>query len=195
MTSGDITDLLREARGGTRAAVDALMPVLYDELRRLAQARLAGAPPQRSLNTTGLVHEVYLRLIDQSRVDWPDRLHFYGYAATAMRHILVDRARRRRSEKRGGRAEAIAADALDPFEAGSTDPVDWIYLDQALERLRGCSARLAQVVELRVFAGLTAEEVAELLDLSLRTVKRDWHKARLVLHRFMQPGDDADALP
>lgn len=195
MTSGDITDLLREARGGTRAAVDALMPVLYDELRRLAQARLAGAPPQRSLNTTGLVHEVYLRLVDQSRVDWPDRLHFYGYAATAMRHILVDRARRRRSEKRGGAVEAIAADALDPFEAETTDPVDWIYLDQALERLRGCSARLAQVVELRVFAGLTAEEVAELLDLSLRTVKRDWHKARLVLHRFMQPDADADAFP
>lgn len=195
MTSGDITDLLREARGGTRAAVDALMPVLYDELRRLAQARLAGAPPQRSLNTTGLVHEVYLRLVDQSRVDWPDRLHFYGYAATAMRHILVDRARRRRSEKRGGAAEAIAADALDPFEGETTDPVDWIYLDQALERLRGCSARLAQVVELRVFAGLTAEEVAALLDLSLRTVKRDWHKARLVLHRFMQPDAGADAFP
>lgn len=195
MTSGDITDLLREARGGTRAAVDALMPMLYDELRRLAQARLAGAPPQRSLNTTGLVHEVYLRLVDQSRVDWPDRLHFYGYAATAMRHILVDRARRRRSEKRGGAVEAIAADALDPFEAETTDPIDWIYLDQALERLRGCSARLAQVVELRVFAGLTAEEVAELLELSLRTVKRDWHKARLVLHRFMQPDADADAFP
>jgi RNA polymerase sigma factor (TIGR02999 family) len=194
MTCGDITDLLREARGGTRAAVDALMPVLYDELRRLAQARLAGAPPQRSLNTTGLVHEVYLRLIDQSRVDWPDRLHFYGYAATAMRHILVDRARRRHSGKRGGEVDSIAADALDPFDAAASDPVDWIYLDQALERLRDCSARLAQVVELRVFAGLTAEEVAELLGLSLRTVKRDWLKARLVLHRFMQPGDGSDAL-
>lgn len=188
MTSGDITDLLREARGGTRAAVDALMPVLYDELRRLAQARLAGAPPQRSLDTTGLVHEVYLRLVDQSRVDWPDRVHFYGYAATAMRHILVDRARRRHSAKRDGAVPLEFADE-------AVDSIDWIYLDQALERLRACSTRLAQVVELRVFAGLTAEEVAELLGLSLRTVKRDWHKARLVLHRFMQPGGDADALP
>lgn len=166
------------------------------KLRRLAQARLAGAPPQRSLNTTGLVHEVYLRLIDQSRVDWPDRLHFYGYAATAMRHILVDRARRRRSDKRGGALlDRLAGDAPDAFDEEAGDPFDWIYLDQALERLRACSARLAQVVELRVFAGLTAEEVAELLDLSLRTVKRDWHKARLVLHRFMQPGADSDALP
>ena len=195
MTSGDITDLLHEARGGTRAAVDALMPVLYDELRRLAQARLAGAPPQRSLNTTGLVHEVYLRLIDQSRVDWPDRLHFYGYAATAMRHILVDRARRRRSDKRGGALSGPIGLDADPFDVEAADPVDWIYLDQALERLRACSARLAQVVELRVFAGLTAEEVAELLNLSLRTVKRDWHKARLILHRFMQPDGDSDALP
>jgi RNA polymerase sigma factor (TIGR02999 family) len=195
MTSGDITDLLHEARGGTRAAVDALMPVLYDELRRLAQARLAGAPPQRSLNTTGLVHEVYLRLIDQSRVDWPDRLHFYGYAATAMRHILVDRARRRRSDKRGGALSGSIGLDADPFDEEAADPVDWIYLDQALERLRACSTRLAQVVELRVFAGLTAEDVAELLNLSLRTVKRDWHKARLVLHRFMQPDGDSDALP
>jgi RNA polymerase sigma factor (TIGR02999 family) len=195
MTCGDITDLLREARGGTRAAVDALMPVLYDELRRLAQARLANAPPQRSLNTTGLVHEVYLRLIDQSRVDWPDRLHFYGYAATAMRHVLVDRARRRNSGKRGGAGGTVTADALDPIDAEAFDPVDWVYLDQALERLRACSPRLAQVVELRVFAGLTAEEVAELLELSLRTVKRDWHKARLVLHRFMQPDGSCDAVP
>ncbi|MBN8480182.1 MAG: sigma-70 family RNA polymerase sigma factor [Xanthomonadales bacterium] len=190
MTSGDITDMLREARGGTRAAIDALMPVLYEELRRIAQARLAGGPSQRSLNTTGLVHEVYLRLIDQSRIEWPDRLHFYGYAATAMRHILVDQARRRHSEKRGGREPAAIATA-DLFEGDAVDSADWIYLDQALEHLRGFSPRLVQVVELRVFAGLTAEEVAELLDLSLRTVRRDWHKARLILHRFMRP-DGAD---
>jgi len=187
MESVDITDMLRDARVGTRAAVDALMPVLYEELRRLAQARLAEAPSQRSLNTTGLVHELYLRLIDQNRVDWPDRLHFYGYAATAMRHILVDQARRRSTEKRNAAATtALAAEDSLPNDDG-IDTSDWIYLDQALERLRECSARLAQIVELRVFAGLTAEEVAELLGLSLRTVNRDWHKARLVLHRFMKP--------
>ena len=187
MASVDITDMLRGARGGTRAAVDALMPVLYDELRRLAQARIADAPSQRSLDTTGLVHELYLRLVDQSRVEWPDRLHFYGYAATAMRHILVDEARRRGADKRSVAATtSLDADDVLP-DAGDIDTSDWIYLDQALERLRACSARLAQVVELRVFAGLTAEEVAELLGLSLRTVKRDWHKARLVLHRFMRP--------
>ena len=187
MESVDITDMLRDARGGTRTAVDALMPVLYEELRRLAQARLAEGPPQRTLETTGLVHELYLRLVDQSRVEWPDRLHFYGYAATAMRHILVDQARRRATEKRN----AVATTPLDAADvlpdADDIDTSDWVYLDQALERLRDCSVRLAQVVELRVFAGLTAEEVAELLGLSLRTVKRDWHKARLVLHRFMHP--------
>jgi RNA polymerase sigma factor (TIGR02999 family) len=187
MGSVDITDMLRDARGGTRAAVDALMPVLYEELRRLAQARLADGPAHRSLNTTGLVHELYLRLVDQSHVDWPDRLHFYGYAATAMRHILVDQARRRSSEKRNVAATSplTAADSLADLDG--IDTSDWIYLDQALARLRECSTRLAQVVELRVFAGLTAEEVAELLGLSLRTVKRDWHKSRLILHRFMNP--------
>lgn len=187
MDSVDITDMLRGARGGTRAAVDALMPVLYDELRRLAQARIADAPAQRSLGTTGLVHELYLRLVDQSRVEWPDRLHFYGYAATAMRHILVDEARRRAADKRSVAATMSFATADVLPDADDIETSDWIYLDQALERLRACSARLAQVVELRVFAGLTAEEVAELLGLSLRTVKRDWHKARLVLHRFMRP--------
>jgi RNA polymerase sigma factor (TIGR02999 family) len=188
MSSVDITDMLREARGGTRAAVDALMPVLYEELRRLAQARLADDPAQRSLNTTGLVHELYLRLIDQSHVEWPDRLHFYGYAATAMRHILVDQARRRGSEKRNAAATTTLAAAADSLpDLDEIDTSDWVYLDQALERLRECSARLAQVVELRVFAGLTAEEVAELLGLSLRTVNRDWHKSRLILHRFMHP--------
>ncbi|HJT97346.1 MAG TPA: ECF-type sigma factor [Rhodanobacteraceae bacterium] len=187
MDSVDITDMLRDARGGARPAIDALMPVLYEELRRLAQARLAESPSQRSLNTTGLVHELYLRLVDQSRVEWPDRLHFYGYAATAMRHILVDQARRRGSAKRSA-AATIALDAADAIpDADGIEACDWIYLDQALERLRECSARLAQVVELRAFAGLTAEEVAELLGLSLRTVKRDWHKAQLVLHRFMHP--------
>jgi RNA polymerase sigma factor (TIGR02999 family) len=187
MGAVDITDMLREARGGTRAAVDALMPVLYEELRRLAQARLAAGPAHRALDTTGLVHELYLRLVDQSEVQWPDRLHFYGYAATAMRHILVDQARRRGSEKRSVAATLPLASADGLADLDGIDTSDWIYIDQALERLRECSARLAQVVELRVFAGLTAEEVAALLGLSLRTVKRDWHKSRLILHRFMNP--------
>ena len=184
MNSGDITDLLRAPRGSTRATVDALMPVLYDELHRVAQARLASRPRQRSLDTTGLLHEVYLRLIEQSQVDWPDRLHFYGYAATAMRHIMVDHARRQQAEKRGGATATIALEDVQAVESGA-DAGDWIYLDQALDQLRACSPRLVQVVELRVFAGLSMEEIAELLDLSLRTAKRDWHKARLVLHQFM----------
>lgn len=187
MGAVDITDMLREARGGTRATVDALMPILYGELRRLAQARLADGPAHRSLDTTGLVHELYLRLVDQSQVEWPDRLHFYGYAATAMRHILLDQARRRSSDKRNVAATLSLAAAGDLVALDGIETSEWIYLDQALERLRDCSARLAQVVELRVFAGLTAEDVAELLGLSLRTVKRDWTKARLILHRFMHP--------
>ena len=186
MTCGDITDMLRAARGGTRAAVDALMPTIYDELRRLAQARLAARPQNRVLNTTGLVHEAYLRLIEQSQAEWPDRLHFYGYAATAMRHILVDHARRQLADKRGGQAVALDAEVIDAVGDGVAGAPDWIYVDQALDRLRACSARLAQVVELRVFAGLSMEELAEVLGLSLRTVKRDWEKARLVLHQFMQ---------
>jgi len=186
MTCGDITDMLRAARGGTRAAVDALMPTIYDELRKLARARLAARPQHRVLDTTGLVHEAYLRLIEQSRAEWPDRLHFYGYAATAMRHILVDHARRQYADKRGGPVIAADSDGIDALDNHVVGAPDWIYVDQALDRLRACSARLAQVVELRVFAGLSMEEIAELLGLSLRTVKRDWEKARLVLHRFME---------
>jgi RNA polymerase sigma factor (TIGR02999 family) len=185
MTCGDITDMLRAARGGTRAAVDALMPTIYEELRRLAQARLAAHAQDRVLNTTGLVHEAYLRLIEQSRAEWPDRLHFYGYAATAMRHILVDHARRVHADKRGGHAAALDAEDIGAVGDDAAGAPDWVYVDQALDRLRACSARLAQVVELRVFAGLSMEELAEVLGVSLRTVKRDWEKARLVLHQFM----------
>jgi len=185
MSGDDITDMLRAARGGVREAVDALMPVLYDELHRLAQARLASRQVNRPLDTTALLHEVYLRLIDQSRAEWPDRLHFYGYAAIAMRRIIVDHARRQQAIKRG--ADLVPVDiarweAADPVDA---DASEWIYLDQALDHVRGYSPRLVRVVDLRVFAGLSMEEIAEMLELSLRTVKRDWHKARLVLHQFM----------
>jgi RNA polymerase sigma factor (TIGR02999 family) len=188
MSGDDITDMLRAARGGVREAVDALMPVLYDELHRLAQSRLALRPAQRPLDTTALLHEVYLRLIDQSRVEWPDRVHFYGYAAIAMRRIIVDHARRQQALKRGAEHASVDIAQLPAADPADVDAWEWIYLDQALDRLRACSPRLVQVVELRVFAGLSMDEISEILGISPRTAKRDWHKARLVLHQFMTAG-------
>lgn len=185
MSGDDITDMLRAARGGVREAVDALMPVLYDELHRLAQARLASQQPHRPLDTTALLHEVYLRLIDQSRVEWPDRLHFYGYAAIAMRRIIVDHARRQQTVKRAAAHAPVDIARWEQADPADIDASEWIYLDQALDHLRGYSPRLVRVVELHVFAGLSMEETAEMLDVSLRTANRDWHKARLVLHQFM----------
>jgi RNA polymerase sigma factor (TIGR02999 family) len=173
--SDDITDLLLLLREGDLAALDRLMPLVYDQLHRIAHRYLQGERPGHTLGTTGLVHETYLKLVDQTRVRWRDRSHFYRVASWAMRRILVDYARRHRALRRGGGLErALLTD--DVALASREDRL--LALDEALERLAEASPRLCQVVECRYFGCLTEEETAEALGTSLRTVQRDWVKAR-----------------
>jgi len=175
------TDLLLRAGAGEPGAVASMFPLVYDELRRLAHRHLSREPTGRTLGTTELVHEAYLRLIDQTRVEWTGRAHFMGVAATAMRRILVDRARARRSLKRGGARAPVSLDALD---IGTDERADLLVaLDEALDRLRELDARQARVVECRFFGGMTEEETAEALGIGLRTAKRDWAKAKSWLFR------------
>jgi len=179
--SGDITQLLQRAGAGDRPALDALLPQIYAELHRLAHAQKPGA--HATINTTALVHEAYLKLVDQTRLDWPDRRHFFAYAATAMRNILVDNARRRNSEKRGG-GNVRDDDALERL-GGNDLGADLIQVDQALGHLAKVSDRLREVVELHVFAGLEFRDIASCLQLTERTVFRDWRKARALLQGLL----------
>lgn len=175
------TDMLLRASTGDEGAVAEIFPIVYDELRRLARSYLGREAPGRTLGTTELVHEAYLRLIDSSRVEWSGRAHFIGIAASAMRRILVDRARARHSLKRGGSLRPIALDAVD---LSTDDQADLLLsLDDALQRLRSHDERQARVVECRFFGGLTTEETAEVLGIAVRTAKRDWVKAKSWLYR------------
>jgi RNA polymerase sigma factor (TIGR02999 family) len=170
-----LTDLLRSAGAGDRAALDRVFPVLYAELRTIAHRQLQRESLGHTLGTTALVHEAYLRLVDQSRAGWRDRAHFMAIASTAMRRILVDYARRHRSEKRGGAFVRVPFDSLELAE----DRADLLMaLDDALTELAAHDERQARVVEFRFFGGLTEEETAEVLGIGLRTAKRDWAKAR-----------------
>lgn len=173
------TDLLLRASTGYPDAVDGMFPVIYDELRLLAHRHLSDEHG-RTLGTTELVHEAYLRLVDQTRVQWNDRAHFLGVAAIAMRRILVDRARSRHTLKRGGARVSVPLDSID---LSADDRVDLLVaLDEALDRLRALDDRQASVVECRFFGGMTEEETAEALGVGLRTAKRDWAKARSWLY-------------
>ncbi len=181
-----ITDALLEARSGEVEALNRLLPLVYDHLLRISRHALAGEHPDHTLGTTGLVHETYLRLVDQSRVEYADRAHFFALAARAMRHVLVDHARRHRADKRGGGVRAITLeDALANRATASLDErADTIAaLDEALTKLASIDARLARVVECRFFGGLTEDETAEVLGVTPRTVRRDWVKARAWLSR------------
>lgn len=177
----DITELLQRARAGDRPALDELLPLIYAELRRLAHAQHPRGQATM-LNTTALVHEAYLKLINQPELSWPDRRHFYAYAARAMRSILVDNARRRASDKRGGGA-VRDDDALERLQAG--DETDLLAVDQALNRLAQVSDRLREVVELHVFAGLEFKDIAACLQMTERTIFRDWRKARALLESLL----------
>ena len=183
----DITDWLVRLSAGESAARDQLLPAVYDELRAIAHRRLGVSG--RALDTTELVHEAYLKLFDRTRVSLVDRRHFFAVAATAMRQILVDRARAWARLKRGG--GAVRSD-LDPASLPVEDRVEEILsLDSALHRLSEVDARLARVVELRFFGGLSVEETAEVLDVDPRTVKRDWRKARALLYGMLGAGTPA----
>jgi RNA polymerase sigma factor (TIGR02999 family) len=160
---------------GARGDVDRLFPLVYDELRRLAHAQLRRERPGHTLGTTGLVHETYVRLVDQSRLDCHDRGRFLVAAACAMRRILVDYARRNQAARRGG---GIVRLTLDDDQPAAERSEMLLALDEALNRLGGLDPRLSQVVECRYFAGLTEQETADALKVTRRTVQRDWAKAR-----------------
>jgi RNA polymerase sigma factor (TIGR02999 family) len=180
--SPEITQLLQKWSGGDRDALDTLLPVVYAELRRQASGYLRRERAGHTLQTTALIHETYLKLIDQRAVNWQNRAHFYGIAAQAMRRILVDYARGRHREKRGGIVENLPLDAATLVSSGEKS-IDLIALDEALKRLAEFDERQAQIVELRYFSGLTIEETAEILHLSPATVKSDWNVAKAWLRR------------
>ncbi|MFN0151455.1 MAG: sigma-70 family RNA polymerase sigma factor [bacterium] len=181
----DITRLLSAARGGDPAAVGDVFDRVYAELRRIAHHEAARLAPSETMNTTAVVHEAYLKLVQASGIAWEDRAHFFRIAATAMRQILVDYARSRSTGKRGGGARVVS---LDDSAAGNLIGVDprsdeILALDSALSRLAALDERLARIVELRFFAGLSVEETAAAVGVADSTVKRDWRRARAYLLR------------
>jgi len=184
----DTTQLLLEARGGDRAAFDRLYSHVYDALREVAHRRLLQYRPGETLDTTALVHEVYLRLVDQSRAGWQDRAHFFALTSRAMRFVVVDYARARTAAKRGGREADLP---LDTVQVAADDRAeDVLALAEALEQLAGVSPRLGELVEYRYFGGLSFEEIADVTGRSVRTVKRDWTRARAWLYRSMRSATD-----
>ena len=177
------TDVLTELRTDRGASLDRLLPLVYQELRSMAHRQLAARGRGATLQTTALVHEAYLKLVDQSRADWRDRAHFLAVASIAMRHILVDRAKARLASKRGGAQRHVTFDEqeISPDE----QPEALMQLDEALQRLGELEPRLVRVVECRFFGGLTEDEIASALGLTVRTVQRDWAKARMMLRRAL----------
>ena len=176
-------DVLVQLRTGSRESVDRLVPLLYQELRAMAHRRLLAQPRGGTLQTTALVHEAYLKIVDQSRATVRDRVHFLALASLAMRHVLVDRAKARGAVKRDGQRWCVA---MDEEEIGVDDQPDvLLQLDDALDRLATLEPRLARVVECRFFGALTEDEIAEALGVTVRTVQRDWAKARMLLRRTL----------
>ena len=180
----DVTRLLLAWRGGDRGALDTLVPLVHAELRRLAHRQMRGERAGHPLQTTALVNEAYLRLVDSHRVQWQNRAHFFAISAGLMRRVLVDAARARGSLKRGGKAVHVSLN--DAPDVTRTPDVDVIALDDALDALADLDARKSQVVELRYFGGLSVDETAEALGVSPETVKRDWRMAKLWLVRELK---------
>jgi RNA polymerase sigma factor (TIGR02999 family) len=184
--SGEVTRLLEAVGKGEFGASDQLLPLVYDELRRLAASRLRSDQPGATLQPTALVHEAYLRLVGDEEVRWQGHAHFFGAAALAMKRILIDRARRKQAEARAVRNAAELESDADP------EAVDILALDSAMEKLGTLDERAARVVHLRFFAGLSVEQTAEVLESSERTVKRDWNFARAWLRQEMGHGPNPD---
>jgi RNA polymerase sigma factor (TIGR02999 family) len=181
--TGEVTRLLNQYREGRREALDLLLPVVYDELRRIAAGYMRREQQGHTLQPTALVHEAYVRLVDQREVEWQNRAHFFGVAAQLMRRLLVDHARGRNRRKRGGGVLVVPLEDHDVAGPAPDDGVDFVALDAALDRLAALSPQQARVVELRYFGGLSIEETAEVLGVSTMTVKRAWAMARAWLHR------------
>ena len=183
-----VTQLLQDWSQGDETALDKLIPIVYDELRRQAANYMRRERPWQSLQTTALVHEAYLRLVDQRAVEWQNRNHFFAIAANLMRRILVDHARQHQAEKRGGADLTMLP--IDDVDASIDEPeVDLVALDQALERLSLLDEQQSRVVELRFFSGLSVEETAAVLNISARTVKREWRAAKAWLLRELSGGE------
>lgn len=178
---GEVTQILLEVRHGNRDAQNRLVPLVYSELRRIARAHLRRESVNHSLQPTALVHEAYLRLIDIDRIDWQSRAHFFRVASTLMRRILVEHARAHRANKRGGGAETIFLDEAIYSSPGRAPEI--LALDDALEHLALLDQRQAKIIEMRFFAGMTEEEVGDVLGISVRTVKRDWRVAKAWLFK------------
>jgi RNA polymerase sigma factor (TIGR02999 family) len=180
----DVTALLQAHRGGEPGAFDRLVPLVYEDLRRVARAQLRRLRVGETLDTTGLVHEAYLRLVDPARATWQDRGHFLAVSAVAMRQILIDHARQRSRLKRGGGEAHVTFD--EGLAAVTADAERLLDVDRALETLAVTEPRLARIVECRYFGGLSEQETADALGLSLRTAQRDWLKARAWLRARLQ---------
>jgi RNA polymerase sigma-70 factor (ECF subfamily) len=185
--SEDVTLLLSQLRNGNQDAHAKLIPIVYDELRRLARAYMRRERSEHTLQATALVHEAYIKLVQQRSVDWQGRSHFYGIAAQLMRQILIDHARRNLRAKRGGAQPAEPLNEELVFADGQS--AELVRLDEALERLKKLDSRQGRIVELRFFGGMSVEETAEFLGVSPKTVKRDWSLAKAWLHsELRQPG-------
>ena len=180
---GTVTDLLVAWNGGEAEALTKLVPLVYEELRNIARRRLRRERQGHTLEPTALVHEAYARLIDQNRVRWQNRAHFFAVAGQTMRRILVDHARRRHAARRGGHGLRLSLD--ETVASGDRRDVDLIALDDALNGLTELDASQARIVELRYFGGLSIEETGEVLSISAATVKRDWSVAKAWLYRRM----------
>jgi RNA polymerase sigma factor (TIGR02999 family) len=180
---GDVTQMLISHGEGDRAALDALLPLVYDELRIIARSYLRQERADHTLQPTGLVHEAYLRLINQQRVDWRNRAQFFGLAASMMRRILVNHAESKRAQKRGGGAEKATLDEV--AVVFDNDVVDLIALDEVLGRLEKIDKLKSDIVELKFFGGLTIDEIAEVTKISTATVEREWAFARGWLYKAL----------
>ena len=183
----DVTQALRELSEGHESAPDKLLPLVYHELRKLAQGYLQAERPDHTLQATALVHEAYIRLVDWKNVSWQNRAHFFALAAQVMRRILVDHARTRQAQKRGGGMTKLSLDDAISFPREQR-AVDLVVLDDALKELAELDPTQSKIVELRFFGGLTIEETAEALRLSPATVKREWTMAKAWLHKTLVRG-------
>lgn len=192
--TGEVTRLLQDWSDGSREALDKLLPLVYEELRRLAHSYLTHERPDHTLQTTALVHEAYLRLIDQHSVNWQNRAQFFALSAQAMRRILIDSARRHTSVKRGSGGSKISLDEAATV-SGETANESLLALDMALQELEKVDAEQSRIVELRYFGGLTIEETAEVLKTSPATVKREWTMARAWLYQAMAGSRESLAEP
>jgi RNA polymerase sigma factor (TIGR02999 family) len=186
----EITQLLLKWSGGDQSALDELMPLVYDELRRLARSFLRRHAHQQTLQPTALVHEAYLRMVNQQQVNWQSRAQFFGLAARVMRNLLVDHVRQKRAAKRGGRRYSLSLSCADQFD--QSQEIDLMALDEALRKLAANRPQHSRIVELRFFGGLTIPETAAVLGISHATVERNWSLGRAWLYRELSKSVASD---